>query len=395
LGFDIKQINGKNIPGVYVPNIPELKIVTSIMMTFVRYGSYRETLTYLEKNDIRNKNNSHFKMSTLRRLLTDLRYIGEWECNKKNKDADVNFLAKYEQYKKVGLPFGPQIDLILWQQVQELVATINQRTKIRNKSNSAPYLLSVVLQAKDGSSFHGSSAHGRTCRKRYYNNTKHKIRINADIVEEEARKILLKTASQSKDFAAALLNYTDHSMINTKAISAKIKQLQQDQQQITLDRQRLEKRLDYLLDGGTSDECQRFKTEYKSGMEELEAKKTSIEAELFQCEEKLKQASEAKVDKKNLIVLAEKVLDHLNKNDPAAIKMAYRMLFEKIVAVPDASSGVMKLYFTYKQGDSEERNVHDQEEVFAGKPGITGQENSQVTLKVVGAQGLEPRILRL
>ncbi len=384
LGFDILKKDGRSIPGVYVPNKKELEIVESIMKSFIRFGSYQATLLQLNQQNIKDKRGLDFNMATLRRLLTDNRYIGEWDYNKRNQKKDQDFLMPYDRCTKVKLPFGAQIDAQLWQQVQDTFTRINQRTKIRNKVAANPYLLSTIIQTSDGSTFHGASAHGKTQRKRYYFNPTSKMRLDADTIEEEACKILLKTVSRSKEFASSITQYARNQLGNVNVIKGKIKDLQAQQIQAEDERARLDRRLDFLLEGADEQEIQTFKTEYKAKLIDVERRKRLVADELEALERSLSEISEAKIDSANLIRLAEKALAYLGKNEPSAIKVAYRMLFEKIVAVPDEESGVMKLHFVYRQeGSSTEAGDRNVVGVSGDLPGITGQEKSKVTFKMV------------
>lgn len=377
LGFDPTLKEGRAVPGLYTPNSEEIEIVRFIMQTFIKNGSYSETLDILKSSNIVDKNGKSFSHATLRRLLTDLRYTGEWECNRKNKNKNPNLLMPYERYVLVKLPFGPQIDLELWKNVQETVARINQKTKTRNKNLAAPYLLSTLLQASDGSSFHGTSAHGKMTRKRYYYNNRHKLRLPADPIEEEARRILVNTITQSKDFKEAILSFGKNKEFSTQTITSEIAALKRQEEDFIVDKKRLDRRLDLLLDGADENEIRLFKADYKEKLKEIEEGRLLLAQEIYEKEKGLQELQAMVANPTQLSETAHKVLDHLNRREPAAVKTAYRTLFEQIVAEPDPASGTMKLIFSFRQNSDS---------------AITEQENYSVTSKMVGGEGLEPPI---
>ena len=124
LGLDQLIINGVAKVGMYAVNHDELLVVNWIMQTFIRYGSYQVTLAEIEKNGVKNKNGRAFKKHSLHTLLTNTKYIGEWEVNVKNKGKKESKLMPYERHAIVKLPHGCVIDQELWAQVQALVAKL-------------------------------------------------------------------------------------------------------------------------------------------------------------------------------------------------------------------------------------------------------------------------------
>lgn len=87
LGLDQLVEHGKPKVGFYIANEKELETVRWIMTTFVRLGSFTKTLEECNKLGVTNKNNKPFKTNSLYTLLTNRKYIGEWEVNAKRTNS--------------------------------------------------------------------------------------------------------------------------------------------------------------------------------------------------------------------------------------------------------------------------------------------------------------------
>ena len=146
------MINGQPQVGFYMPDNNELKTVSWIMETFVKYASYAKTLEECNKMGISNWNQSPFKTHALVNLLTNKRYVGRWELNIENKDKEQQRLMPYDRYAEVELPHGCLIDITLWQKVQKTIQMMKGR-KDKNLNINRVYPLSGILISKDGSRF--------------------------------------------------------------------------------------------------------------------------------------------------------------------------------------------------------------------------------------------------
>ena len=169
LGFDKDPVK----KGVWLPNKKELSQVKIIMEKFNEHVSYKSLLVELKEMGIKNKSGKDFNAPTLKRLLTNMKYMG-----KLNVPSDNN-----EEPVYVDLPFGEVIDKSLFEKVQENVAKVD---KLRgfNKKRSRVYLLTGILQFEDGSRFTGHSGTARNGNpKYYYLNSKNNIKVPAEEVE--------------------------------------------------------------------------------------------------------------------------------------------------------------------------------------------------------------------
>ncbi len=119
LGLEIKKEDGRSMPGFYQVNEAQMKQVEYIYKTFLKLGSLPATCADLKKKGITNYNGSAFTSSSLKNLLTDMRYIGEWEINKENRGADESKIYPYERYAHIkDFPHGCPLNKDVWRKVQ-------------------------------------------------------------------------------------------------------------------------------------------------------------------------------------------------------------------------------------------------------------------------------------
>jgi hypothetical protein len=105
--------------------IQEQRADSNFMRTFVKYASYQKVLEECEKLGIRNKNEKPFLRNSLITLLTNKKYIGQWEVNQQNKSERQDRLIAYDKYAAIELPHGCVIDLKLWDVVQQTIQRIS------------------------------------------------------------------------------------------------------------------------------------------------------------------------------------------------------------------------------------------------------------------------------
>jgi hypothetical protein len=150
-------------------------------------------LADLASNGIKNHNGADFTNCTLKNLLTDMRYIGEWITNEANKGKDTSLLYPYEEYVHVkDLPHGCVIDRKLWYDVQAEVNRIKNQ-KRKNLKVKRVNLLQGILKSVDGSNYTGDSSKKNNAKKEffYYRSKLTGKRITAELIEVEAKKVLL------------------------------------------------------------------------------------------------------------------------------------------------------------------------------------------------------------
>lgn len=150
LGFAKDQ----NETGRWVVLHDEIQVVISIFKTFLQYKSYKCTLDALDKLAIRSKSNRKFNYQSLKRLLTNRKYIGKLQV----PDEDM----------EVDLPFGAVVPIELFNETQALIKSIDTELGAHLRNPNRVYLLSGLLFTTKGNAINGTSATGRDKNKRHY-----------------------------------------------------------------------------------------------------------------------------------------------------------------------------------------------------------------------------------
>src|SRR5690606_30028091 len=132
---------------VWLPVQKELSLVETIMCMFNEKLSYKEVLGELKSLGVKNKTGRHFNKDSLKRLLTNKKYIGL--MNVPGEDVFVK------------LPFGEVVSKDLFDEVQKNIERVESFKKI-NRNRRRIYILTGLLEFQDGSSFTGLSGTARS-----------------------------------------------------------------------------------------------------------------------------------------------------------------------------------------------------------------------------------------
>lgn len=363
LGLDQLIVNGEEKVGLYTPNQEELKIVEWIMRTFVKLESYRLTLEVCEKKGIKNKSGKEFKQGSLKTLLTNLKYIGQWEVNIENKGEDQNKLMYSDRYQRVDLPHGPVINQKLWDDVQRIVEKLkNSRAKVSKVKRVYP--LSGILKYIDGTPFSGSCNKGRNDHFFYYQNIKNRIRLPVDEVEAEARKIVGQIVRQTPELQKAIEDRTKKLTSSFDLLKGQFLNVEVEIEKKIEQREVLDRRLDFLLDGEGLEEAKRFKESYVKKLGEIDKDISELESAKAELEDHRREFENDQLDIKKLVNRIENVQKIMQEHDPAALKAAYRAVFESIVVSDLDKSGKRGFVFNVWSDSTRPPSVGVQEEKF-------------------------------
>lgn len=352
LGLRQLIVNNEPQVGFYLPDENELKTVVWIMETFVKYASYSKTLDECNKLGVVNWNGSPFKSHALVNLLTNQRYIGQWELNIENKDKDQSKLMPYDRYTKIDdLPHGCLIEKELWNRVQVAIEDIKGR-KDKNLNINRVYPLSGgLLIYKDGTRFSGGSAWKDEHRHTYYYNKDNDIRLIAETVETEARRITGEIVRCTQTLQDSIAKYGKDRMTTSGIYFTQADKLKNELENLDAEKIALNRRLDFMLKGSSEDDLQDYKREYKTDIEKLN---TAIKAKKLQIEQIMAKAEALRRDEFNWKEVGKKcemVLAAIQEKDPVALKNAYRHLFEAIVVGDIGADGKTELKFILKGQD--------------------------------------------
>ena len=183
LGFD----KDSNASGVWHPNKEELKHVEFLMTTFNKTLSYIETCRAANTRGIKTKTGKEFRKQDLKRILTNIKYIGKLSiptCTvDRKKYPKVEIAPNYTPPITVDLPFGEVIARDLFESVQRSIELVEKRSTPRRGNRIFPF--SNILKHEDGSDFTGFSGTARSGNLHYYyRNNKNKVHLKANALEE-------------------------------------------------------------------------------------------------------------------------------------------------------------------------------------------------------------------
>lgn len=378
LGLDQVVVNGQPQVGLYKVNKEEIKDVKWTMKTFLQYSTYSKLLEECENHGINNKNGAPFNDKSIKTLLTNKRYIGKWERNRKNKSKKESKLMPYERYAEVDLPHGCLIDLELWNLVQEKVKRIGGN-KLRDKATRRVYVLSKLLVYDDGSSFSGSCNWGSISQHTYYRNEKHNIRISAELLEQATRKVVFQVIDNSIELKNAIKKRLSDQNESIDAMGRQIGNLKIALKAIETKKENLDKRLDFLLEDLDREKAKQYRSVYMREASSLNDQGLKLSVQIETLEEQ-KSIVSRNITLKDYYPHAVEAQARIQEKDPLALRSAYESLFEVIVIGAEDSNGNRRVEFVLKDSNL--------------RP-LTGGIFFGVDRRMVGQRGLEPRILRL
>lgn len=355
LGLDPLIINGVKVNGFYQVNHSEIKTVVWIMETFLRLGSYPATLEEIERHGVVNKSGKAFEKDSLKRLLTNLRYIGCWELNAENKHKNQERLQPYERYAYIeDFPHGCVVNKELFDKVQRKVRSL-ENNKDKNTGLKRNYPLSGILKhEKSGEKFGGSSGtSAREKRYGYYLCPKPHNRIPADPLEAEVKRIVGNLIGDSREIQEAIKRRCMEAETTAKTLEQEMCRIHDELTMLQAEFKELNQNLSFLTKGASESEADQFREQFRSQFSELRqriiAKKNGLEL----ITSKRRKVEEDTFDWKELADKARKTLELIEEKDPTALKNAYRELFEAILVGDPDAEGVRELKFVLRDDFAE------------------------------------------
>ena len=369
LGLDPIESDGSKKVGFYKPNADELKTVTWIMNTFLKYGAHNKTLEECTKKGVLNKNGQPFRRHSLITLLTNPKYIGKWYRNEDSKSKPQDRLTPHEQYHEITLPHGAVIALDLWSQVQKRIAELARSSgKHKNGDNRVYPLSGGLLRYEDGTHFKGYCGNGLTQTSFYYRNVQNKINIKAPLIEQDAVKTVAAIVAKGKEYQDAIKRFgadvADHLQFLEAQLAKLESQLNQTQQE---KREYLENLRTLLKSCGGADEIAAIKDGFKDHLEQVSGKQQELEQQIIKLKKDLTQARSTNFSWARIGEQAEKIMGIIAEHDPLALKSAYHALFDAVVVGAENKDGVRSISYVL---DHEEWNPHGPRSTLVEPVGI-------------------------
>ena len=191
------------------------------------------------------------------------------------------------------------------------------------------------MLSDDGSSFAGNSAWGNTSRSTYYYNNANKIRVRSEVFDSAAEKILRQVTENSPEFQKSVADYAVRKENSIGMLSQKIAEIDTRLGELESERQRLDKRLSFLLDDDDVAMAQSFRGEYKR-----QRKKDQLQL-------LLKHFKETQEGRHSWLEQVNKALGYIRKKDLVSLRSTYRRIFDKII-VQRLDEAKVKLQFVFK-----------------------------------------------
>ena len=264
------KMSGVNTLASISPTKEELQQVEWLMNCFLNVDRYKVLLDLCKSRGIKSKRGKDFNKNNIRSLLNNTRYIGKWYRNKHNAGKRQSRLMPYERYTEVKLDHGCVIDESLWQRVQDKIKELDES---RTQATKRCYPLSGLLYFAEGSNFTGSVAWGQTRRSTYYQNKTNKLMIRTEIFESEAEKVLHKIAENTPDYQKSIADYSARKDSSIQVAAGKIVEIDARLREIATERQRLDRRLSFLLEGGDIEVAQSFRDTYMGQFSDLKSER--------------------------------------------------------------------------------------------------------------------------
>lgn len=380
LGLDPLIENGKRRVGFYQANEEELKTLDFIMRLFEKYDSASRTLEELRRLGVKNVDGRPFQKHSLHTLLTNTRYIGKWEINSENKGKDTNKLLPYDRHAIVDLPHGCVVDRSLWDRVQTLVAR-RKLSRTKEVGTRKIYPLSGLLRFEDGSPFHGTGAWGRTSHVTYYFCKNRRLRISAEQLEDETKRVVSEIIRDSDILREAIKRRNIDASNRKQSLLIEVNRIENEIEKIEIEQLDLKKRLSFFLKGKVSEADEDvFRDEYLMEKDELGNRKATYQRQVENLRSKIADVNHAATGKE-LAVRARLALEKAETIDPLVVKAAYHSLFDAIVVSPGAEEGQIRLNFILKENEIE-TPVTDCGGQPASPPAVTFEAKSSVEGKL-------------
>ena len=204
--------------------------------------------------------------------------------------------------------------------------------------------------------------------------------MRTEVFDAEAEKILRHAYDNSAEFQKSVADYSARKESSIGLVTGKIAEIDARLYIVVDERQKLDKRLSFLLDDDDLEMAQSFRDEYKRQFSALKDEEMELEDRRRQLQLLQKQLAEAQAPSKNGgLKQVTTALGYIRKKDFISLRSIYRQLFHKIIVHPLDSARV-ELEFVL-------RNL--------STPPYGSVASNCLSLRRMGLGGLEPPTSRL
>lgn len=292
--------------GVWETIDSEIETVRYLFDLFIKYQSISIVIAKVKELGITNKNQKSFTPTSLRRILTNRKYLGKLKVPHQDIEVDLNF--------------PPQIDIVTFNKVQQLLE--NSNSKKRNRNIKHTYILSGLLFSNKGNPYTGVSSYNRHgTNYTYYRCKQEKTSLSCEEVEKELIKVLknLCTKVRLDDYLCDIStnNLTKESELKKSISRIKHKIEEQTKTKRTL----IDNTFSTLLSPTIINELESRIKQIDIEQKELSSTLSSLNDELNSINRNINS---------NLVTNIDKKINELF-NDKLALKAFLKNIFKKII----------------------------------------------------------------
>ena len=296
LGYDVNPDKSYSI------NLHEAQIVRDIFVMYREGKTYGEILEHLRNNKYKTKNGREFGKNSLNNILRNEKYSGVYVFNKiGQKERGKRHVYKKAEEDIIRIEGGiPQIvDKELWMDVQKMLDTSSQASKMAKASKEIYLLSGLIFCAKCGGAMVGNrrfSGRNKSLYVTYECNTRRRTKecdmkaINRDYVEDVVIDHLEKTVFSKESVEKIANTVYERVMKEYEAVP-------QDINKLSAELRTVQGQIDNIINAIASG---MFHASMKDKMDALEAQKADLTIRL----------EEAKIQLENTMLPDVEVLKH-------------------------------------------------------------------------------------
>lgn len=210
----------------------------------------------------------------------------------------------------------------------------------------------------------------------YYWNKQKRIRLVAESLEEQTQAIVDGIVESSKPMQEALARRIQANSEALATLNTQREQLGNRIKELEQEREKLNRRLDFLLDGADTETAKQFRGEYRSKTTSINSEIAGLKLKTEHIDERISKIHQSSRERTTHIELASQAQRKAKEKDAVALRGLYLRLFDSIVVGGVDASGHRKLDFILRDP--------------LNLTGYRVEDASCDSLKVVGLHGLEP-----
>lgn len=172
------------------------------------------------------------------------------------------------------------------------------------------------------------------------------------LLEDEAKKVAGEVISNSSRLREVALKRGHEVKTALLLLEGHSQKLKVKFDELKAEKQKLNRRLDFMLEGSSPEDAKEFREEYRTESARIAEEVGGLEDNLRLIELQAQELARDSFDWQKLGENARKVQDCLQENDPGALKASYRSLFKAIIVGDPDDHGKAELKFILNDDDA-------------------------------------------